>query len=375
MTQRQTSTPSWTTTGVPRLYKRVGKKKISWIYKHPDGRSETLASIAPGSREEARKAEKAAIYKAAEIQQGQVVAGSVAEMIDRFRVEVDPTHYLDQSKHGKSSRESAYKNLTAFFGKMHPASMRTVHGYQYLDARAKSGAPARANKEMAQMSTVCNYAIRWGLIEINPFKDLMQNKYDSVVRTVERSQIVRFYLWSIKQQQAYRTMGCAAMFSYLTGFRAAEVRPFPKSGISDAGVFVVGAKRKMGEAPVHKLREWSPRLRCVVSRALQRSDKLESLVLFAATRRGLAYSKSGWSSTWQDAMRAWIQSADATYSEADNLVSHPLYFSLADVRPAAITRKMENRSADVYDFAAHANPATTHKHYDQRKVKRASATE
>ncbi|MFY1876314.1 hypothetical protein [Achromobacter xylosoxidans] len=45
------------------------------------------------------------------------------------------------------------------------------------------------------------------------------------------------------------------------------------------------------------------------------------------------------------------------------------------IRPAAITSKLAKRDADAYDFAAHANPATTHRHYDRRRVKRASATE
>ncbi len=57
------------------------------------------------------------------------------------------------------------------------------------------------------------------------------------------------------------------------------------------------------------------------------------------------------------------------------LVEHQDYFSLQDVRPAAITTKLRNREADAYDFAAHANPSTTHKHYDRRKEKKASPTE
>jgi hypothetical protein len=61
--------------------------------------------------------------------------------------------------------------------------------------------------------------------------------------------------------------------------------------------------------------------------------------------------------------------------KASDLVEHPMYFSLLDIRPAAITKKAEQRAADLYDFAAHANPATTHRHYDRRKVKKASATE
>lgn len=372
---RPTSTPSWSKTGIDRLYKRVGKRKISWIYKHQDGRSETLASVPHGDRSETKKAEAQAIYKATDIQQGRIVVGSVAAMVQRFQLEVDPIHYLDQSKHGKDSRDAAYKNLISFFGKMAPESLRTQHGYQYLDSRAAAGAPARANKEMAQMSTICHYGIRWGIIEANPFVGIMQNKYDTVVRSVERRLIVRFYLWSIRQRQNYRTMGCAAMFSYLTGFRAAEVRPFLKSGLTDAGVFVVSAKRKKGEATINKLREWSPRLHCVVARAKQRTDRVPSIYLFASTRRGAAYSRSGWGSSWQDAMRSWIQTFDITVKDDDLITDHPCYFALQDVRPTAITQKFETRSADVYDFAAHANPATTHKNYDRRSVKKASATE
>lgn len=321
--------------------------------------------------------ESSAKYKASSIQQGRIVTGSVAEMIDRFRVDHDSHHYIDQTKHGKSSREAMYNNLASFFGAMAPKSLRAQHGYQYLGARAKAGAPARANKEMAQMSTICHYAVRWGVIDMNPFTDLMQNKHDKQVRNVERQQVIRFYLWAVRKNtnQAYRTMGIAAMFSYLTGFRAAEVRPFLKSGINKEGVEVVGAKRKKGEAQVRKLREWSPRLRCVVERANQRSDSVSSIYLFATTRKGSCYSKSGWGSTWQDAMRSWIQTHDNAVSDGELVTDHPLYFSLLNVRPVAITQKMEKRSADVYDFAAHANPSTTHKEYDRRRIKRASATE
>ena len=57
------------------------------------------------------------------------------------------------------------------------------------------------------------------------------------------------------------------------------------------------------------------------------------------------------------------------------LTSHPAYFSMLDIRLAAITAKLDKRDDDAYDFAAHANPATTHRHYDRRKLKVAKATE
>ncbi|ARP95050.1 hypothetical protein CAL15_12100 [Bordetella genomosp. 13] len=73
-------------------------------------------------------------------------------------------------------------------------------------------------------------------------------------------------------------------------------------------------------------------------------------------------------------MLAWILAYEPDVT-AQNLTEHPWYFALQDIRPAAITKKLEQRAQDAYDFAAHANPQTTHRHYDRRVVKRATATE
>jgi len=402
---RQTSKPSSDTsvtnerTGVDRLYKRYGPRKVSFWYKHPDGRSETFSTAPRGDRAASALAERIARRKALDIQEGTVIVGSVADMVDRFREDIDPTHYRDQSSDGKAVRKGAYERLTRFFGRMAPAKLETTHGYQYLDNRAKAGAPIGANKDMALMQTICHYAIRWGVMKANPFVGMMLNKADKDVRTVERSQVVRFYLWSLRQEQAYRTMGLAAMFCYLTGFRAAEIRPFHMSGITDAGVKVVSAKRKRGEDETLKLRHWSTRLRVVVERA-KRDRKVDSLFLFP-NRRGQPYSKSGWGSVWQDAMYHYVGQFDKAIAreyEAKKMheaaqrianrvnspirggmdlqiTKHPAYFSMLDVRPTAITAKLQNRDDDAYDFAAHSNPSTTHRHYDRRKVKAARATE
>ena len=107
---------------------------------------------------------------------------------------------------------------------MDPKSLPMLHGYQYLDARAKADAPAKANKELSLMSTICKYAVRWGVIEAMPFADIMQNDTGKDVRMISRSQVVRFYLWSLRQTATFRNLGCAAMFTCLTGFRA-EVMP------------------------------------------------------------------------------------------------------------------------------------------------------
>lgn len=407
MKKSQASTPTSRTTkrsrkertGIDRLYKYVGARKVSFYYQHKDGRSETLGSADLGDRQAINEAERTAKRKALDIQQGQIIAGSVAELIERFRDDIAPKHYRDQSKDGLAVRKSGYANLITFFGPLDPKKLKTIHGYQYIDARAKKKAPEKGKKELSLMSTICHYAVRWGVMESNPFVDMMHTKHDKTVRTTQRSQILQFYLWSLRQSAGVRIFGCAAMFTYLTGFRAAEVRPLHVSGLSKDGVRVVSAKRKKGEEEMTKLREWSPRLRVVVERA-KATHTVSRLYLFA-NQRGLPYSRSGWGSLWTDAMYEWIASFDAVVAdhlaikkrweeayraarrsgqktdrfEGYTVTKHPMYFALQDVRPSAITTKLRNRDADAYDFAAHANPATTHKHYDRRTEKKARATE
>jgi len=368
-TPRPTSTRSWVKTGVANLYRVTGKRKVSFVYKYPDNHSETFTSATVGDRAAITTAENIAKRKALDVQQGRIVAGSVGEMINRFIEEVAPDRYADQSKHGIAVRTAQAQNLKRFFGKMSPRSVQTIHGYQYLERRAAAGAPAVANKEMSLMSTICRQGVKWGLMASNPFVDMEMNVTDSFERVIDRRQVLRFYLWALRQRPAYRTMGIAAMFSYLTGFRAAEVRPFKKSGLQDDGVIVVNAKRRKGARKVVKGRNWSLRLRVVVARALDRHDKRPSAYLFAATRRGTMYTKSGWTSTWHDAMALYLG------VDVENVVMHPGYFAMSNIRPVAITKKLEDRAEDAYDFAAHANPATTHRHYDRRRVIRAKATE
>ena len=64
MTKHQTSKPSAKErTGVDRLYKRVGVRKISYYYQHPDGSSETLATAVVGDRKGIADADRAAKRK------------------------------------------------------------------------------------------------------------------------------------------------------------------------------------------------------------------------------------------------------------------------------------------------------------------------
>ena len=65
----------------------------------------------------------------------------------------------------------------------------------------------------------------------------------------------------------------------------------------------------------------------------------------------------------------------ARYETDYRQVDHAQYFSLQDIRPSVIAAKFDQHNIDAYDFAAHANSDTRHKHYDRWKVKKAGAAE
>lgn len=149
---------AWEKIRIARMYKRVGKRRISWIYKDMDGRSQTLTSAVPGDRAARYDAEHLASTLAVEIQQGVAVARAVPEMIERFALKEDPTYCEDQSEDGKKTRKAMYANLTKFFGRMNPADLTTQHGYQYLEDRAAAGAPLKSNTELSQLRSSATMA-------------------------------------------------------------------------------------------------------------------------------------------------------------------------------------------------------------------------
>ncbi|WP_447982227.1 hypothetical protein [Achromobacter kerstersii] len=201
---------------------------------------------------------------------------------------------------------------------------------------------------------------------------MMTNRFTTEAEVISRRKVLRFYLWSVKQCQNYRVMGCAAMFTYLTGFCPPETRPFLKNGLANYGDIVLSTKRKKGLFEVLKIGEWSTRLRVVVARA--GPSKHWQYVSFRTEKALRGTHPDGSESSWIDAQLAWILTFDEEVKEKI-LAAHPLYFTIQDICPAAITKKIANRDRDAYDFAADADPSTTHQHYDRRLVKRATATE
>jgi hypothetical protein len=193
--------------------------------------------------------------------------------------------------------------------------------------------------------------------------------------------------------------GCAAMFTYLTGFRAAEVRPFHVSGIvarEGCGWSAQSARRAN-----QKCRSCASG-RCGCAWSSSAPDRLTGpdastcsptapagpTLEVAGARAGPTQCLTGSlpsTTRWpgicrrNTLLRREIEGPQKAGGEHEvredySVTTHPAYFSLQAIRPAAITTKLRRRDVEAYDFAANANPATTHQHYERRSERRARAT-
>ena len=110
------------------------------------------------------------------------------DLIDRYMKEVSPTKADDTHK----SNIAASKHLTKRFGSMNPTMVRARHAYQYLDLRAREGAPVRANREFALLSTIMTHAVRWGVIDNTPFHKIIRNPEKKRKRLVTDNELEAF---------------------------------------------------------------------------------------------------------------------------------------------------------------------------------------
>lgn len=131
------------------------------------------------------------------------------------------------------------------------------------------------------------------------------------------------------------------------------------------GVRVPVGKRKAGQAQKHKLIEWSPALRAAVNEALQ-LQRTASIYVFG-NADGQIYTRSGWNTIWTRLMGYCEKRAKDEGVEF-------IRFTLADMRPKAVTDRKEEGDTKIIDATGHSDDRMVNKVYDRRRVKRAKAT-
>lgn len=153
--------------------------------------------------------------------------------------------------------------LRPMCGHMHPDDWTAQDCAAYLEERRQIGHGARANKEMAVLSSVYNHGMRIRACIKNPCRGVRRNPEKARTYYVEDDSLRKGLR---KAPTAYRRLLWAA---YLTGFRQKDLRNLTRDGVLPDGIRV--RQSKDGK---HELRLWSESLRKVVRKEIERSDTI-----------------------------------------------------------------------------------------------------
>ena len=264
-------------------------------------------------------------------------AGTAMErLIERYRDEILPT------KASKTQKDYAHglANLAKSFGHLdNLGAIKPIHIYQYLDARSKQGKTA-ANREIALLSTLFNFGIRWGFLEANPCRDVKKNREKPRTRYVTDAEYQAVYAIAPAMLQA------AMEISAITGMRQGDILNLKRQDLTTEGVLIT--QRKTGKK---QLLEWSPALRSAIDQALA-LQTINSFYIFANST-GRHYSSSGFQTAWQRLMtKAIKQEAIAER------------FTFHDLRA-----KAGSESNDAQNLLGHQSAATTLSIYRRKPEK------
>ena len=259
-------------------------------------------------------------------------------LIDRFLLEVAPT------KATKTEKE--YKRLGALlketFAEFQPRQIKPHHVATAIDDEAKK-APVQANRLRQLLSVIFSYAVRWGIVDANPCRDVRG------ISVKKRDRYITDDEFAAVKTSANASISCIMDVCYLTAQRISDVLKIKLSDISDDGVYFQQGKTK------NKLRvRMTPELAKVIERAKKLHNKVRGLTLFHG-RGGKPYSYFGVSTMFRRACKnAGVED-----------------FHLHDIRAKALT-DAEHQGLDAQRLAGHKSRAMTEHYIKARETEEAT---
>ena len=229
--------------------------------------------------------------------------------------------------------------LRPVFGDMWAEDIEPKDIYTYMRLR---NAPVRANRDVAVLSNVMTQAIRMGLINANPCKQVRRNEENPRTREVLDSEIIAFLPHCPEWMQAYIRL------KLLTGLRQGDMINIRLDQLREDGLFVQTGKRGK-----RMLFTWSEYLRTAVDTIKSLRHRVTSLYLFNSPRDGTALTKSGFKSAWARAMAKAMEDGSLTETFAEN-----------DLRAKVATEAIE-LGQNATAMLSHSSDSVTKRHYER----------
>ncbi|MBN9462673.1 MAG: tyrosine-type recombinase/integrase [Burkholderiales bacterium] len=287
--------------------------------------------------------------------EGRPVSGSIADLAARFI-----KHMQGERDRGVKTAlaqrtiddyiEALNKHLLPVFGKMRPGDFLPTHASQYLARMAEKGRAVRANREIAAFGSMFDYGMRIGVVVANPCRGVKRNPEIPRDRGVTIAEMNALIAKAKARGVGSYMVALIGVMVAITGRRRVEIRRLMLTSITPEGIVGEESKAKRGRRGRAFLVQWSPTLREVVEEARALKRPATSIYLFAS-RTGGPYSDSGFKTTWNRIMSDYVEAGGE-------------HFTAHDLRALFVSKKLDRGE----DPQTHANPATTHRVYDRRRV-------
>jgi len=271
-------------------------------------------------------------------------AAMVQPVIGKVRVGAVMDAYIKEQLPSRKPRTqedylASIAMLRPVFGDMWPEDVEPKHIYSYMRLR---DAPVRANRDVAVLSNVMTQAIRMGLINANPCKQVRRNEEHPRTREVLDSEIVAFLPHCPAWLQAYIRL------KLLTGLRQGDMLNIRLDQLRDDGLFVQTGKRGK-----RLLFTWTDDLRIAIGTIKALRHRVTSLYLINSDRNGTKLSSSGFKSAWARAMTKACEAGSLIESFAEN-----------DLRAKVASEAVE-LGQNATAMLGHSSDAVTKRHYQR----------
>lgn len=255
--------------------------------------------------------------------------GLMSAIIERYRDEILPK----KAGNTQTAQSKQLDRLNRAFGHMRPSDLKPVHVAKYHDLVGKD-APYQANRELALITHVCKYAVRWGLMEDNPCREIQRFPEYARERYISDAEFVAV------RDVAPAWIGIVMDLAYLTGQRRIDILAMKRSQITAEGITIVQSKTKAS-----LLLEWSPPLREAVQRAIDELHSETSSVYLICDKKGQKRRDGAFTTAWTRLMDKCMEKG---------LIAEK--FQFRDIRGKA-------GSDSSGEQLGHKSKATLHRHY------------
>ena len=359
------SRPREHSTGLPHyVYERHGKLKYSIGFKAASGLWLFKYACSISDAREMKRLRGRAIEEAGALLRSEPLMNNLSGLMDAWLTwqqdELPATSVERRAETTLAENVREISVLKRVFGHMHISEFTKTHAYEFLDACAQAQRPAKANKEIALLRLVFEWAIRKGQLATNPLDGVRKNKIRSMKRYVTDAEICLALEVGRVQGGSQHIVALGLVTAWLCVKRSVEVRGLTFSMLTERGIVWCDGKDPSKAAV---LIEWSPALREIIDEALalRKTPPQDDLFVFG-NQKGLRYSKGGWKAVLHDLMLAC-----KTEAIKQGISFEP--FSLQDCRPKGVSDKLATGQLDTQDATGHSSERMIRQTYDRRPVK------